>query len=205
MEFDIKPMQVIFDYMSKEMMRLEAEKEEHKKKYLEQKEIANRLSDQINDNHSLVTESSLVEELQTEIRQRAQSPRNAAVLHTRYVQGLRQEMLVAQQRWDAHIASQMRREKELRLQQLERGIVTKMQRWTKDMEDSKFALYSDMEAYRTHVHSSYQDMLKELKLNRHGGESSGLGSILAAFGAQIDQPGFGFSRRCLDRCNCQFE
>jgi hypothetical protein len=204
MESEMKPMQVIFDYMSKEMMRLEAEKEECKKKYLEQKEIANRLSDQINDNHSLVTESSLVEELQTEITQRAQSPRNAAVLHPRYVQGLRQEVLVEQQRWDAHMASQIQREKKLRLQQLEKDIVIKLQRWTQDMEASKFALYSDMEAYRTHVQSSYQDMLKELKLNRHGGESSGLGSILAAFGAQIDQPGFGSSRRCLNRCNCLF-
>jgi hypothetical protein len=69
-EFDIKPMKIIFDYMSKEITQLRAEKEGYKKQYLAQKEISNSLSTQINDNHSLVTESSMVKELQAEIRGR---------------------------------------------------------------------------------------------------------------------------------------
>jgi hypothetical protein len=69
-EFDIEPMKIIFDYMSKEITQLKAEKETYKKQYLAQKEISNSLSTQINDNHFLVTESSMVKELQAEIRGR---------------------------------------------------------------------------------------------------------------------------------------
>jgi hypothetical protein len=69
-EFDIKPMEVIFDYVSKKITNLKAERETYKKQYLAQREISNSLSTQINDNHSLVTESSIVKELQAEIRGR---------------------------------------------------------------------------------------------------------------------------------------
>jgi hypothetical protein len=63
-------MEVIFDYVSKKITNLKAERETYKKQYLAQKEISNSLSTQINDNHSLVTESSIVKELQAEIRGR---------------------------------------------------------------------------------------------------------------------------------------
>jgi hypothetical protein len=74
-EFDIKPMKAIFDVMSNEITKLKSEKEDNKKKYLEQKRISDSLSDQINDNHSLVTESSLVKELQADIRRRRRAYR----------------------------------------------------------------------------------------------------------------------------------
>lgn len=70
MELLARPMKVLFDHMSKETKELKAEKEAYKKKYLEQEKIATSLSAQINDNHSLVTESSLVKELRTELTQR---------------------------------------------------------------------------------------------------------------------------------------
>jgi hypothetical protein len=63
-------MKILFDYMSKEITNLKAEKEEYKTKYLARKEVSNSLSTQINEHHSLVTESSLVKELQAEIRGR---------------------------------------------------------------------------------------------------------------------------------------
>jgi hypothetical protein len=63
-------MKVIFDYMSNEITKLKAGKADYKKRYLEQKKIADSLSDQINDYHSLVTESSLVKESQADVRRR---------------------------------------------------------------------------------------------------------------------------------------
>jgi predicted P-loop ATPase/GTPase len=123
MEFDIKPMKVIFDYMSNEITKLKAEKEDYKKRYLEQKNIADSLSDQINDNHSLVTESSVVKELQAEIRRRRRSYRQSLDRTRRIEREVLQEAIQVQQRFSDQLASmlqQIEEKKALALQQTER-------------------------------------------------------------------------------------
>jgi Zn-finger protein len=103
-EFDIKPMRVIFDHMSNEITKLKAEKEEYKKRCLEQKRITDSLSDQINDNHSLVTESSLVKELQAEIRRGRRAYRQFLDGARRTEREILQEAIQVQQRFSDQLA-----------------------------------------------------------------------------------------------------
>ena len=214
-ELVIPPMKVVFDHMSKEIKELTAEKESYMKKYQEQKRIANSLNAQIHDNQSLVTESFLVKELRAELAGRTQSHRRDRARFDQHLEEVGREILKYRQQLVTDMESKQRttREEVLKLKELFEQMDSQLQETNRELQHKKVAMhakkvahYRDMEAYRNHVRSSYQELLKELRLNQHGGKISGLGRVLEAFNSQIDcsqKPEFDSYAKDLPYCNCR--
>lgn len=214
-EFDIKPMKIIFDHMTSEITKLKAEKESHKNKYLEQQKIANSLNAQINDNHSLVTESSLVKELRAELMGRRLSHRSDRARFDQHLDEVGREIREYRQRLIADMETKQRktRENALKLKEMAEHYRLRLQEANRElhhkkgaMHQKKVAHYRDMQAYRNHARSSWQEMLRNLRLEQHGLESPGLRQVLEAFISQVDgdrKPEFDSYAEDLPFCRCR--
>ena len=170
-EFDIKPMKIIFDHMSSEITKLKAEKESYKNKYLEQQKIANSLNAQIHDNHSLVTESSLVKELRAELVGRRLSHRSDRARFDQHLDEVGREIREYRQRLTADMETKQRKTREnvLKLKEMVEHYRLRLQEANRELHHKKVAMhqkkvahYRDMQAYRNHVRSSWQEMLRSL-------------------------------------------
>jgi len=214
-EFDIKPMKIIFDHMSKEIATLKAEKESYKNKYLEQQKIANSLNAQIHDNHSLVTESSLVKELRAELMGRRLSHRSDRARFDQRLDEVGRETRDYRQRLITDMETKQRttRENMLKLKEMAEHYRLRLQEANRElnhkkgaMHQKKVAHYRDMQAYRNHVRWSWQEMLGNLRLEQHGLESSGLRRVLETFISQVDgdrKPEFDSYAEDLPFCRCR--
>jgi len=215
-EFDIKPMKIIFDHMSSEITKLKAEKESYKNKYLEQQKIANSLNAQIHDNHSLVTESSLVKELRAELVGRRLSHRSDRARFDQHLDEVGREIREYRQRLTADMETKQRKTREnvLKLKEMVEHYRLRLQEANRELHHKKVAMhqkkvahYRDMQAYRNHVRSSWQEMLRNLRLEQHGLESSGSRRrVLETFISQVDgdrKPEFDSYAGDLPFCRCR--